>query len=62
MDGGIDFVTWVLLRLDVLMAETDNYHSGDAPPAAQGTTKRVLPFGVIEFPESGESAPPRSAA
>lgn len=58
-----DFISWVMLRLDVLMAETEKNRriesQGETP---KKSSVRVFPFGVDSTAERDEPIAPRPAA
>jgi hypothetical protein len=58
----MDFVTWVLLRFDSLMAEADKKRSDGARSGATGSPERVLPLSALDQRETANSVPERPAA
>jgi hypothetical protein len=57
-----DFVTWVLLRVDPVLANANNNRKDDAQPAPKRNAERVLPFGVLDECDAETTPNSQSAA
>jgi hypothetical protein len=58
----MDFVTWVLLRFDSVMADADKKRSDGVTSDATGNPERVLPLSALDQRETAHSIPERPAA
>lgn len=59
----MDFVTWVLLRLDSLIATAGKNRKCDPKPVPKPNRDLILPFGAVEpRKRTGDASPPRPAA
>jgi hypothetical protein len=58
----MDFVTWVLLRFDSFMAETNKERAGGVPSVAKRSPERPLPVSTLKPRETPTPISRRPAA